>query len=302
MIEPKEQTEQEFLQTYDASKFERVSVTVDMLIFTVINEEEKDNRKLPRKELKVLLVKRGQHPCLGQWALPGGFVGMYESLEEAAIRELKSETNVENVYLEQLYTWGDVNRDPRTRVISASYLSLVDSSNLELQAGDDASDAQWFSVFEKVLEETIINTDHGEISERIITVELTNKNDQIRSEVKITTEVQGRNLKISREIVKHGGMAFDHPAIIHYGLDRLRNKIEYTDLAFSLLPELFTLTELQQVYEIILGKELLKANFRRKIANLVIENDNKVPKAPKVAAHRPSKLFRFNPQWQKERF
>jgi len=291
-------TEQEFLQAYDASQFERPSVTVDMLIFTIVSEEEKNYRKLPVKELKVLLVKRGQHPFLGQWALPGGFVGIHESLEEAAIRELKSETNVDDVYLEQLYTWGDVNRDPRTRVISASYLSLVDSSNLEVKAGEDAADAKWFSVRDKVLEEKITNTDYGKILERIHEVEFINGNEHIRVGVKITTEFKGCILRVSTKIVNNEGIAFDHVAIIHYGLERLRNKIEYTDIAFSLMPALFTLTELQQVYEIILGKELLKANFRRKIAGMVIEtNDFK-----RDAGHRPSKLFRFNPQWQKESF
>ena len=245
-----------------------------------------------------MLVKRGQHPFLGQWALPGGFVGIRESLEEAAIRELKSETNVDNVYLEQLYTWGDVKRDPRTRVISASYLSLVDSSNLMVQAGEDASDAKWFSVHDKVLEEKITTTGQGKVLERIIEVELVNGNEQIRASVKITTKVVGRILRVSREIINHGGIAFDHVAIIHYGLDRLRNKIEYTDIAFSLMPELFTLTELQQVYEIILGKELLKANFRRKIADLVIETNE----VQRDAGHRPSKFYRFNPHWQKDRF
>lgn len=291
-------TEQEFLQAYDASQFERPSVTVDMLIFTIVSEEEKNYRKLPVKELKVMLVKRGQHPFLGQWALPGGFVGIHESLEEAAIRELKSETNVDDVYLEQLYTWGDVNRDPRTRVISASYLSLVDSSNLEVKAGEDAADAKWFSVRDKVLEEKITNTDYGKILERIHEVEFINGNEHIRVGVKITTEFKGCILRVSTKIVNNEGIAFDHVAIIHYGLERLRNKIEYTDIAFSLMPALFTLTELQQVYEIILGKELLKANFRRKIAGMVIEtNDFK-----RDAGHRPSKLFRFNPQWQKESF
>ncbi|MCY9698358.1 NUDIX hydrolase, partial [Paenibacillus alginolyticus] len=139
-------TEIEFLQKYDASMYERPSVTVDMLIFTVVDEEKESYRKLPKKSLKLLMVKRGVHPYIGQWALPGGFVTKDESLDEAALRELKTETNIDNVYMEQLYTWGDVNRDPRTRVISCSYMALVDSSSLEVMAGDDADDARWFSV------------------------------------------------------------------------------------------------------------------------------------------------------------
>lgn len=290
--------EQEFLKTYDVSQFERPSVTVDMLIFTVVDEEENNYRKLPEKALKVLLVKRGQHPYFGQWALPGGFVGIQESLDEAALKVLKNETNVDNVYLEQLYTWGGVNRDPRTRVISTSYLSLVDCSTLNVHAGNNTSDAKWFSVNDNVLEEKITNTVNGQIFERMVEINFANGDEQLRTSLKVKTEVQGRISKSSSTIINNDGVAFDHPTIIHYGLERLRNKIEYTDIAFNLMPDLFTLTELQQVYEVILNKELLKANFRRKIASLVIEtNDIK-----RDAGHRPSKLFRYNPQWQKESF
>lgn len=96
-------TQEEFLKQYDASAFERPSVTVDMLIFTVVNKSEENYRKLPEKALRLLMVKRGDHPFIGQWALPGGFVSVYESLEDAALRKLKTETNVDNVYMEQLY-------------------------------------------------------------------------------------------------------------------------------------------------------------------------------------------------------
>lgn len=139
-------TEEQFLATYDASNFERPSVTVDMLIFTVTDEEKKSYRKLPEKVLRLLMIKRGDHPYIGQWALPGGFAQMDESLDEAALRELKEETNIDKIYMEQLYTWGDVGRDPRTRVISTSYMSLVECSTLDIKASDDADDAKWFTV------------------------------------------------------------------------------------------------------------------------------------------------------------
>ncbi|HEY8909520.1 MAG TPA: NUDIX domain-containing protein, partial [Desulfosporosinus sp.] len=291
-------TEEAFLKTYDVSQFERPSVTVDMLIFSVVNEEEKNYRKLPEKALKILLIKRGQHPFLGQWALPGGFVGIQESLDDAAYKKLKSKTNVNDVYLEQLYTWGGVDRDPRTRVISTSYLSLVDSSTLNVQAGDDASEAKWFSVSDEVLEEKITKTEKGQIVERIVELNFINGDELLRTSLKITTVVKGRISKFSRTLVHNDGIAFDHAAIIHYGLERLRNKIEYTNIAFNLMPDLFTLTELQQVYEIILSKELLKANFRRKIADLVIETNE----SKRDAGHRPSKLFRYNPHWREESY
>ncbi|HOP99884.1 MAG TPA: NUDIX domain-containing protein [Acetivibrio clariflavus] len=287
-------TEEEFLKNYDAGKYERPSVTVDMLIFTVTNEERKSYRKLPEKALKLLMIKRGDHPYIGQWALPGGFVNINESLEEAARRELKEETNIDNIYMEQLYTWGDVGRDPRTRVISTSYMSLVDSQTLNIKANDDADDAKWFTVSCKLYQEQKTVTQGGYILQRLFELKLSNEGDNLSAIVKVAKTVENRITTVEREIVESHGIAFDHAKIIQYGIERLRNKIEYTDIAFNLMPELFTLTELQQVYEIILDTELLKANFRRKISGMVIETNEYT----KDSGHRPSKLFRFNPNWQ----
>ncbi|MDK2799113.1 MAG: 8-oxo-dGTP diphosphatase [Clostridiales bacterium] len=284
-------TEQEFLSAYDASKYERSSVTVDMLIFTVSDGEKENYRKLPEKVLKILMVKRGDHPYIGQWALPGGFVGINESIDEAAIRELKEETNIDNIYMEQLYTWGEVNRDPRTRVISCSYLSLVNSKSLNIKAGDDADDAKWFTVKSKLFQEQKTVTEKGYIFKKLVKLHLFNKDESLSAVVKIVKTVEGRITRVEREIVESNGIAFDHAKIIEYGIERLRSKIRYTDIAFNLMPELFTLTELQQVYEVILDKELLKANFRRKIADMVIETNE----FKKDAGHRPSKLYKYNP-------
>mgnify|MGYP001032575890 FL=1 len=287
-------TETEFLKTYDASKYERPSVTVDMLIFTVTDEEKKNYRKLPEKVLQLLMVKRGDHPYIGQWALPGGFVNMDESMDEAARRELMEETNIDNIYMEQLYTWGDVGRDPRTRIISTSYMSLVDSGVLDVKANDDADDAKWFTVSCKLYQEQKTVTQGGYILQRLFKLNLSNDEDNLSATIKIERTVENRVTKVHREIVEANGIAFDHAKIIEYGIERLRNKIEYTDIAFNLMPELFTLTELQKVYEIILDTELLKANFRRKISDMVVETNEYT----KDAGHRPSKLFKFNPDWQ----
>lgn len=287
------QTEQQFLQAYDASQFDRPSVTVDMLVFTVSDEEEKNYRKLSPKSLNILLVKRGDHPFMGQWALPGGFVSPNESLEEAARRELRTETNLDNIYLEQLYTWGDVDRDPRTRVISTSYMALVNSEALEVIAGDDADEAEWFQLEDKWLRETKTATPDGSITEKWIELRLRHEDEELSATIKVTKTVTGRSIQETREIVEANQIAFDHAQIIQYALERLRNKIEYTDIAFALMPELFTLTELQQVYEVILGKELLAAAFRRKVADKVSETNQ----YRKNAGHRPSKYFRFNPEW-----
>ena len=120
---------------YDVTKYERPSVTVDVVIFSVMEGE-----------LKVLLIKRKNWPFEGMWAIPGGFVDMDEPLEDAAARELYEETGVEGVYLEQFYTFGQPDRDPRTRVISVAYLALVDAGQLQPRAADDAADVGWFSV------------------------------------------------------------------------------------------------------------------------------------------------------------
>ena len=286
-------TEEQFLATYDASKYKRPSVTVDMLIFTVTEEETTNYRKLPEKVLRLLMIQRGDHPYIGQWALPGGFVQMDESLDEAALRELKEETNIDEIYMEQLYTWGDVGRDPRTRVISTSYMSLVDSTALDVKASDDADDAKWFTVSCKLYQEQRTVTEKGYMLQRLFRLSLVNDENNLWATVKVVKIVEGKVTKVEREVVESDGISFDHAKIIEYGLERLRNKIEYTDIAFSLMPEQFTLTQLQQVYEVILGKELLKANFRRKIADMVIETNEYT----KDAGHRPSKLFRFNPNW-----
>jgi ADP-ribose pyrophosphatase YjhB (NUDIX family) len=291
-------SEEEFLTQYDAGQYERPSVTVDMLVFTIMNQLKESYRKLPEKVLKILMVKRGNHPYLGSWALPGGFVDMDESLDRAALRELKEETNIEDIYMEQLYTWGDVGRDPRTRIIGCSYMSLVDSSRLDVKAGDDADEAAWFKVKVSVTEQKKYPTGKGYTVQNWVKLVLKNENEELAATVKVDKVFDGKVVRVSRELVDSGGIAFDHAKIIEYAVERLKNKIEYTDIAFSLMPERFTLTELQQVYEVILGKELLKANFRRKIADMVLETEEYT----RDAGHRPSKLFRYNPNWVEKHF
>jgi 8-oxo-dGTP diphosphatase len=213
---------------YDPGKYERPSVTVDVVMMS-----------LRQGDLQVLLIKRRSWPFEGMWAIPGGFINMDESLETAAKRELREETGVEDVYLEQLYTFGDPGRDPRTRVITVVYFALLDSERLQVRANDDAMEVGWFPVY---------------------------------------------NLP---------PLAFDHAKILAYALERLRGKLEYTTIAFSLLPEQFTLRELQRVYEIILHRRLDKRNFRKKILATGILEDTGAKKME--GTHRPARLYRFNP-------
>ncbi len=206
------------------SDYPKPSVTVDVVIITLRGEE-----------LQVLLVKRDLAPYKGRWAIPGGFVHIDESLEAAARRELREETGVADVYLEQLYTFGDPGRDPRGRVISVAYIALVPAP-LAVEAGSDAREARWWP------------------------------------------------------LSKLPALAFDHDKILQLALTRLRYKIEYSAVGFRLLPECFTLSELQRAYEIILGEPLDKRNFRRRIMEAkVIESTDDI----RAGEGRPARMYRF---------
>ena len=219
-----------------------------------------------------------------------------ENLSTAAFRELKEETNVEDVYIEQLYTFGQVNRDSRMRVISVTYMALVDQTKLHPKAGDDAKDVQWFEVSRENLEEAIIEeTETGIIKTQIVKLSLYNcdVSENIYAKLKIIETLIGKNIQRTIEILEQKNIAFDHAKVIDMALDRLKNKVEYTQIAFNLVPEYFTLTELQKVYQVISGKEEKPAGFRRKIKGMVIETE----KSQSSKGHRPAKLFTYNKRW-----
>ncbi len=265
-------SEEEFLKDYDSSVFEKLSMTADILIMSVSSEETGNYRKLTEKKFSILLVKRDNYPFKDKWCLPGGFIGIDETLDDAAKRILKNETNLKNIYIEQLYTFSDVKRDPRMRVVSTSYMALVDKNRLNDKLSKNAS---WFNVF--MIED-----------EKSYHVTLDNGSEEIKFVVTKTL----RDLTTDRydfKIAKNDKLAFDHPLVIISGLERLKNKIEYTDIVFNMMPEYFTLGELQQVYEVILNKKLLDPAFRRIIANKV----EKTSKMKTGGGHRPSALFKY---------
>lgn len=283
-------TEREFLEQYRAGDYERPSVAADMVIFTVTNTEADNYRKLPEKELRILLIRRGGHPFLGKWALPGGFIRPDETAEQSAARELSEETGVDDVYLEQLHTFTDVGRDPRTWVVSCSYMALIDSSRFQLKAGDDADDAAWFKVSYRLLREQKELLDEGYVKTLTYELKLSAEGEELTAVINRTVTAKPTSKSVVYSIVSNEGLAFDHGKIIACAIERLRNQTNDTDIALHLMPKLFTLTELQQVYEVILDKELLKAAFRRKVANLVSETDHYTENA----GHRPSRLYRRN--------
>src|SRR5512136_1123534 len=204
---------------------ERLAVTVDVVIFN-----------LAEQDLKVLLVRRAHPPFEGQWAIPGGFVEANESIDDAARRELEEETGVRDVYLEQLYTFGNPERDPRGRVITVAYFALM-AGDVPTRAGDDAAAAAWHSVYSLP------------------------------------------------------ALAFDHAEILKYALQRLRYKLEYTSVGFELLPNEFTLTELQSAYETVLGEKLDKRNFRRRILDAGVLAETSRHRAE--GQGRPAQLYRY---------
>lgn len=295
------QAEAAFIEDYrrnQKDEYEKPSVTVDMLIFTVADKQTIGRQAMPDKELKVLLVKRSDHPFKGDWAIPGGFVDINESVDEAAKRELREETNLDNVYMEQLYTWGEVDRDPRMRVISASYMALIDSTKVQIQAGDDAADCRWFSVSTEQLEYSEVPSADGMLYVTKMLLRLRENGEEALAILRKETTVRKNALAKTEVVIEaSAGIAFDHAKIISYGLERLQGKLEYTTIAFHLVPDAFTLTELQKIYETILGRKLLTPNFRRKIAPMVRPTDQQ-----KEGAHRPAKLYTHNPYWAFKNF
>lgn len=285
--------EKQFLESYDSNKYKKPSATVDMLIFT-IGEKEKSYRELPEKTLELLLVKRKGFPFKDMWAIPGGFVNIDENINESAKRELKEETNLDEIYMEQLYTWGDKDRDPRTRVISTSYMALVSKDKLKIKAGDDASEAKMFSIklVELYTNDIIKN---NEIVGIETMYELILKNDEVgalTSKIKSIKKLEGSSVEETFEIIE-SEIAFDHSKIIVYAINRLRNKIEYTTIAFNLINKKFTIGELQSVYSTILDQTFTAPNFRRKMLPMLEEvNDIEENKG-----HRPAKFYTLSKKY-----
>lgn len=196
-----------------------VQITVDLVIFTVES-----------KQLKALLVRRDEPPFEAQLSLPGGFMWADETSLMTASRVLNDKTSLKTAFFEQLYSFDEIKRDPRGRIVTLAYFALVPAESIS-QA------------------DIVLSVD--EIAD----------------------------------------LAFDHKQILDYAVSRLRNKLAYSNIAYSLLPKLFTLSQLQEVYEVILGHEIDKRNFRKKIFSLdIIEETNQKQTGRK---HRPARLYKF---------
>lgn len=208
-------------------KYKHAVIATDIVIFTIQSQK-----------LQVLLIKMKKEPYSDNfWAAPGGLVKSFESVDMSAKRQLAEKTNVKNIYLEQLYTFGDANRDPFGRVVSVAYFALIPSDSTRLKTTKEYGDVKWFSV---------------------------------------------------NSLPK---LAYDHKKIIETAHERLQKKLEYSNIVYGLLPEKFTLTDMQKTYEIILKKKIDKRNFRKKALSLgIIKKTNKILQG---IANRPAALYTF---------
>lgn len=286
--------EKAYLAGYDITKFERPSLATDIAIFSIMEEREQENyRKLPEKALKILLIKRADYPFKDKWALPGGFCRPDEDVHETAMRELYEETHVKAAYLQLAGTYGEVGRDPRGWIISNTYLSLVDGEACKPRGGSDAWEAKWFSV---KLEAKEVKKELQEASVEMVTeykLKLTHEESAIclTAVIREYKQFADYHEKVRYEIVDSEGVAFDHAKIILNTLLFLRKSVNNDwKVAFDLLPELFTLTQLQNAFELVLDEKLLTANFRRKVNDLVVETEHIL----EGNGHRPAKLFKRN--------
>lgn len=227
-----EETEEAFLAAYMQNDYPKPSVALDLCVFTVSDGD-----------LKVLLVERKGHPFKGCWAFPGGFLDIEkgETLQEGAGRELLEETSLDHLYYEQLYTFGGPGRDPRGYVVSVAWLALAPYGKVaQTQAGDDAAQAKWMSIYHPLPQ-----------------------------------------------------LAFDHEDIFQIALARLRGKIDYSSIAFELLPPTFTINELRSVHKAIKGSTYEVHRFRRKVKRML--EDGVMEEAPgqRLTQGRPAKVYRF---------
>ena len=198
------------------------------------------------KELSVLLLNRKDEPFKNGWTLPGGFLQIEESLQQVCNRIMKTKIGLENIYLEQLYTFDEPGRDPRGRVVSVAHYALVNPHRFEIVAGHMANDVQWFPV------------------------------DQVPQ------------------------LGFDHNRIFELALQRLKSKILYNPVGFELLNETFTMPELHELYECILGISIDRRNFRRKI----LDSEYIIATGAKREGlkNRHPDLYRFNTQLKQNNF
>lgn len=247
---------------YSIEDYERPSVATDIIVFGVDTKARNTNRELHEKKLQILLIKRGETPFKNYFALPGGFLRPGENLEQAAHRELQEEAGITNAKLINIKPYSDPNRDPRGWIISCPYLALMNCVTVATSETSDATDPKWFDFDYKSTDKTETIT----LSSNDTTITISKSGDII------TTD---------------GLIAFDHSEMIIDAFKTLQESVSHNDMVFDLMPRYFTISDLQQVYEAVTYKKDVKAAFRRKFADKLLDSG----KMESGNAHRPSKLF-----------
>lgn len=235
----------------DFSKYRKVTVGFDCVVLTSDLHKQENNHRDPLRAVQVLLIKRSKDPYSGMWALPGGLVEEGQKLTDTLEKRMKAKINLTNdCYMEQLYTYADnLNRDPRGMIISISYIMLLNKNKATNLKSGRYGEIKWFWLhLDEENKPRIIDTESGN--------ELTE-------------------------------LAFDHKDIIKDALIRLRNKAYYTDVLYHIMPEKFTIAELQNVFEEVIGKTIY--SFRRFVGKNVIETKEYTEQR----AHRPAMLYKY---------
>lgn len=267
---PEKSEETVFLSQYDIRDYERPSVTADIIIFSLRREKGSSYRNRDTQKLSVLLIRRGEHPYRNHWALPGGFLRKDETLEECAYREIQEETGLTPVALFPISIFSAPNRDPRGWILSGAFASIVMTE--ELQAGNDAADAQWFDIS--------VRSEGKQLF-------LTLQNDEETISLKLK---KGKTCfgVTDYQVSENSELAFDHAEILAKTISVLRKESQDFRLALDFLPETFTLSDFQTVQQVLSGVEYAPGNFRRMVMDLVEETEELADRA----GHRPARLYK----------
>lgn len=264
------QSDEEFLKNYNSDDYEKMSITTDITLFSISDKKQENYRKKAAKSFSVLLVKRSTPPFINRYCIPGGFLSLDEKLLDCAKRVLFIEANLENIYLNQIHTFSDIDRDIRGRVLSVSYLGLIDKNLIESSLKEQAS------FFDLTLTE----------DQQYITLSFSNEKDSFSCKLLREVDIYGI---ISYKEIENSYIAFDNLKMLMHSIDYLKQNLSHNDFVFHMLPKYFTLKELQLVYETILGRKLIDSVFRRTIKDNVIPTDM----VKNDGGHRPSVLYTY---------
>ncbi|MBR0426782.1 MAG: hypothetical protein IJK18_01080 [Clostridia bacterium] len=242
----------------------------NLIIFSTDNEERKDVRRLKEKKLQVMLDENNNLPIFE--------ISNKEYIKTSAENRIEELFKTPKFYIEQLYTWGDPNYYTKDSELMISYLVIINKKNIK----EMPNNLSFYDIF--------IENEEKEMQQNII---LKNDNKKIHYKVKTIVKRNRENIDYINKLVNKSEVSELTAIIIHSGIKRLRNRIENTNIAFSFLDKEFAISELQQIYEIILDKKLVSANFRKKIEPMIKKTD----KVVKESAYRPSYQYTFNEEF-----